>query len=80
MGLRNLQKALLLALLTPHDELKNLQDADNWTELMIRQEEHKILPFGAVWAEYCDRCGVPQDGAWYATVKEYEDTVMSKRG
>ena len=80
VGLRNLQKALLLALLTPHDELKNLQDTDNWTELMVRQEEHKILPFGAVWAEYCDRCGVPRDGAWYATVKEYEDTVMSKRG
>ena len=80
VGLRNLQKALLLALLTPHEDLTALQNADNWTELMIRQEEHKILPFGAVWAEYCDRCGVPQDGAWYATVKEYEDTVMSKRG
>ena len=80
VGLRNLQKALLLALLTPHDDLTALQNADNWTELMVRQEEHKILPFGAVWAEYCDRCGAPRDGAWYATVKEYEDTVMSKRG
>ena len=80
VGLRNLQKALLLALLTPHDALATLQNADNWTELMIRQEELKTLPFGAVWAEYCDRCDAPQDGVWYATVKEYEDTVMSKRG
>ena len=80
VGLRNLQKALLLALLTPHDALATLQNADNWTELMIRQEELKTLPFGDVWAEYCDRCGAPQDGVWYATVKEYEDTVMSKRG
>ena len=80
VGLRNLQKALLLALLTPHDALVELQNADNWTELMIRQEELKTLPLGDVWAEYCDRCGAPQDGVWYATVKEYEDTVMSKRG
>ncbi len=80
VGLRNLQKALLLALLTPHDALAELQNADNWTELMVRQEELKTLPFGAVWAEYCDRCGAPRDGVWYATVKEYEDTVMSKRG
>lgn len=22
------------------------------------------MPFGEVWAEYCRRCGVPEDGAW----------------
>ncbi|MBQ4333375.1 MAG: L-rhamnose isomerase [Clostridia bacterium] len=80
VGLRNTQKALLSALLTPHETLTDLQDADNWTELMVRQEELKTLPFGDVWAEYCDRCGVPQDGAWFATVREYEEDVMSKRG
>ncbi len=79
VGFRNLQKALLLALLTPHDAFRELQDSSRFTELMIRQEELKLLPFGEVWAEYCRRCGVPEDGAWYPVVREYEENVLRKR-
>ena len=77
VGMRNLQKALLLALLTP--DLTQLQNQDNWTELMVIQEELKTLPFGAVWNEYCRRCGVPGDGDWFASVKAYEQDVLVKR-
>ena len=77
VGFRNLQKALLMALLTP--DYTALQDANNWTELMVLQEELKTMPFGAVWAEYCRVCGAPADGEWFATVKEYEDTVLKAR-
>jgi len=77
VGMRNIQKALLLALLTP--DLTEMQNADNWTELMVVQEELKTLPFGAVWNEYCTRCGVPVDGQWFASVKEYEQNVQLKR-
>ncbi len=80
VGLRNLQKALLAALLAPHSDLAALQDADRWTELMVRQEELKTLPFGDVWAEYCRVCGAPVDGAWFDTVTAYERDVQSKRG
>ncbi len=80
VGFRNFQKALLLALLTPENELKALQDEDNWTELMVKQEELKTLPFGDVWAEYCRVCGAPCDGEWFSTVKEYENNVLTKRG
>ena len=80
VGFRNVQKALLLALVIPHEQLKALQDGSNFTELMVRQEELKLLPFGEVWAEYCRQCGVPEDGAWFAQAKEYETNVLSKRG
>ena len=78
VGFRNIQKALLLALCTP--DLTKLQDANDWTGLLVLQEEQKTMPFGEVWAEYCRVCGAPEDGQWFATVKEYENTVLSKRG
>ena len=77
VGMRNVQKALLSALMTP--DLTKLQNEDNWTELMVVQEEVKTLPFGIVWNEYCRRCGVPVDGEWFASVKEYENEVQLKR-
>jgi len=80
VGFRNFQKALLMALLTPNDEFKALQDADNFTELMVRQEELKTLPFGDVWAEYCKECNVPKDGEWFNDVKMYETEILAKRG
>ena len=79
VGLRNVQKALLMALLTPSDALKAMQDENNWSELLVRQEELKTLPFGDVWAQYCAVCGAPRDGEWFATAKEYENTVLSAR-
>jgi len=78
LGFRNVQKALLMALITP--DMTDLQDAQNWTELLVRQEELKTMPFGEVWAEYCRICGAPADGEWFAVVKEYEKNVLSRRG
>ena len=79
-GFRNAQKALLMALLTPTDTLKQLQDNNNWTELMVVNEELKTLPFGDVWAEYCAACGAPNDGEWFKEIKQYETEVLIKRG
>lgn len=78
VGVRNMQKALLGALLTPNSDLKKLQDSRDFTRLMVEQEELKTLPFGAVWDEYLSRQKV-QGRDWYQTVKKYEDTVLSKR-
>ena len=77
VGMRNIQKALLNALLTP--DLSKLQDEGNFTELLVTQEELKTLPLGIVWDEYCSRCGVPVDGQWFASVQEYEKEVLSLR-
>lgn len=79
VGLRSVQKALLNALLTPNEELKKLQDENRFTELMVMQDETKTMPFGDVWKEYCEQCGVPGDREWMDDVKTYEEEVLSKR-
>ena len=76
-GMRSVQKALLFALLQPNDRLKQLQDKNNMTELMVRQEELKTAPFGDVWEEYLKREGVASD--YLTPVKEYERKVMVTR-
>ena len=78
-GFRNVQKALLFAMLQPQAQLKALQDAGDWTQLMVLQEEMKTMPFGDIWEEYCARCGKPADGQWFAKVQQYEKDVLSKR-
>ena len=77
VGMRNAQKALLLALVTP--DLKAAQDQSNWTKVMVMNEEYKTLPFGDIWAEYCARQGVPADESWFQTVLDYEEAVLSQR-
>ncbi len=73
-GARNMQKALLYALLLPNGRLKTLQDEANFTALMTVQEECKTLPFGAVWEEYLSRCGV-RGADWPDAVRAYENTL-----
>ena len=76
-GVRHVQKALLFALLQPEPELKALQDANNFTEILYLQEEMKTMPFGEVWEEFLSRSGVAAN--YFAEVKEYEAEVLSKR-
>ena len=79
IGMRNLEKALLNALLTPHEQLRALQDAGRFTELLAAHEELKTLPMGAVWEELCTRAGVPADGSWMDAVIQYEKDVFPTR-
>lgn len=76
-GQRAMQKALLFALLIPHDKLRKLQDAAEFTELMVRQEEIKDLPLGAVWSEYLKREGVKAD--YLSEIKDYEKKILGER-
>lgn len=78
-GFRNLQKGLLFALLQPNTEMEELQNTDDWTSLMVLQEELKTAPFGDVWEEYCRQCEVPADGEWLPKVKDYEQKVLVTR-
>lgn len=79
VGFRNLQKALLYALLLPSEELKKLQEENRMTELMVKQEEVKTMPFGDVWEAYCRKCQVPADGEWFQQIIDYEKEVLEKR-
>lgn len=79
VGMRNMQKALLYALLSPNQRLKELQDSEDFTDLMVEQEELKLYPFGDVWNYFCSRCGVPERGEWMKEVRTYEKEVLLQR-
>ena len=80
VGFRSWQKALLNALLMPHDKLKALQDEGRFTELMVLNEEIKTLPFGDIWEQYCKLSNVPTDCELFGEVDKYEKEVLLKRG
>ena len=78
VGERNMDKALLYALLQPDDTLKKMQDEANFTEQMVLQEEMKTLPYGDVWEEYLKRNNFA--GAdWFDKVRDYERKVLKER-
>lgn len=76
-GVRSMQKALLSALLMPNEELKALQDENNFTKIMYLNEKFKMMPIGDVWREYLERQGLSED--WYSEVEKFEKEVISKR-
>ena len=78
IGVRNMQKALLEALLTPHGQLAQLQEQGEFTELLMLQEELKLMPVGDVWNHFLEISGVPGI-EWFSEVKTYEQNVLLKR-
>ena len=78
VGERNMQKALLYALLQPNERLKAMQEEGNFTEQMMLQEELKMLPYGDVWEEYLARNGFAGSD-WFQSVRAYEKDVLAKR-
>ncbi|AWW33728.1 L-rhamnose isomerase [Mannheimia varigena] len=80
IGTRNMQKALLKALLEPTDQLKELENRRDFTARLALLEEQKSLPWQAVWAMYCERNGVPAGSQWLEDVRDYERKVLSLRG
>lgn len=79
VGMRNMQKALLYALLTPHAALKKLQDSGDYTSLLAMQEELKTYPFADVWDRFCEEHNVPVRQNWLSDIRKYEADVLSKR-
>ena len=79
LGMRNMQKALLQAMLEPQGTLKSLQDARQYTEQLVLQEELKAYPWQEVWKEFCARAKLPADECWMADVLKYQRDVLLKR-
>ena len=80
IGARNMEKALLKAMLTPWNTLSDAQNKLDHTKVLALQEELKTLPWGEVWDEYCKYNNVPNEKEWFEQVLEYEKEVLSKRG
>ena len=79
IGTRNMLKALLYALLTPNEHLRELQEKGDYTKRLALMEELKTYPFGAIWDYYCEQMNVPIKESWLTEVDEYEAQVLLKR-
>ncbi len=79
IGVRNMQKALLKALLENTEELKQIELDGDYTSRLALTEELKSMPFGAVWDYFCQQNNVPVGETWLKEVKEYEQEVLLKR-
>ena len=76
-GVRSMQKALLNAMLQPYNELKQLQNQNNFSKIMFLNEKFKVMPIGDVWDEYLRRQGLSED--WFDAVETFEKEVIAKR-
>lgn len=76
-GIRSVQKALLYAMLEPSKAMKEMQNSNDFTSLMVMHEELKTMPFGDVWEEYLKQTDTPID--YLSEVKKYENEVLKKR-
>ncbi|MEN6399223.1 MAG: L-rhamnose isomerase [Rectinema sp.] len=79
IGARNVQKALLFALVQPIAQLRDYEAKGDYTRRLALTEEAKNLPFASVWDYYCLTQSVPVGNEWIESVSQYEDKVLSKR-
>jgi L-rhamnose isomerase len=79
IGMRNTQKALLSALLTPTDMLRGWEQAGDYTKRLAFQETWHEMPLGAVWHMFCERNGVPLGFEFMHEIEAYEQTVLPER-
>lgn len=79
IGMRNMQKALLIAMLEPTAELVKAEKKFDFTTRLATLEEMKMLPFGAVWDYFCQINNVPVGAEWIEEMRRYEAQVTSKR-
>ncbi|MFZ6029131.1 MAG: L-rhamnose isomerase [Chloroflexota bacterium] len=79
IGTRNMLRALLLALLEPLAQLKELEVSGDYTARLALLEDLKGLPFGAVWDFYCLKNEVPAGMAFIDDIRAYEKRALSQR-
>ena len=79
IGARSMVRALCIAMLEPYAQYKELEREGDFTGRLALMEEAKMLPFGAVWDQYCLEQGVPGEDAWLTEVKNYERKALSDR-
>lgn len=79
IGMRNMRKALLKAMLEPKAALAAAETSGDFALRMALMEEHKTSPWAAVWNHYCESRNVPVGTAWFDVVKAYERDVLAKR-
>ena len=79
IGTRSMQRALLMALLEPFDQLAGLEREGDTTGRLALLEALKGLPWGAAWDYFCLQHDMPLDSGFMAEIKAYESQVLSRR-
>lgn len=79
IGTRSMRKALLRALLEPRQLLSEVEARGDTTARLAIFEEHKSMPWSAIWDYYCETRGVPVGLGWLDRVRRYERDVMTRR-
>ena len=79
VGARNALRALMLALLEPIEQMRQLEMSGDYTARLALLEELKGLPFGAVWDYYCLQQGVPVGLGYLVEIRTYENQVLARR-
>ncbi len=77
LGYLSMRKALLYAALLPNEELKQLQDENNFTKIMCLTEKMKSYAFDEVWEEYLKRNQIEEN--IYEVIHRYENEVLINR-
>jgi L-rhamnose isomerase len=80
LGIRTVQKALLLALLEPAKLIKDAEERGDYFTRLALMEENKNLPLGIIWDYFCLIHNVPHSGKWLSAVYAYEKNVLRNRG
>lgn len=80
IGVRNMQKALLRALLEPTETLQKAELEGDLTSRLAILEDMKAMPWQAVWDYFCEKNGVPVGMDWLPEIKRYESEILLKRG
>ncbi|MCT8158694.1 L-rhamnose isomerase [Pseudoruegeria sp. SHC-113] len=78
IGTRNMQKALLRAMLAPQQALTQAETGLDFTKRLVMTEELKDLPYGAIWAEFCRRNEVPEGLALIKELDVYQSKVAAR--
>ena len=79
IGTRNAMRALLMALLEPTGQLRELEVSGDYTKRLALLEELKGLPFGAVWDYFCSQQAVSVGISFMDEIRDYEERELSKR-
>ena len=79
IGTRNIQKALLKAMLEPTDQLKEMENKFDFTSRLVYTEELKDFPYSDVWNYFCLQNGAPVGLDWLTEVRAYEEKVLVER-
>lgn len=79
IGTRCALKALLIALLEPTGNMRDMESGGDYTGRLAMLEEMKTMPFGAVWDYHCLKQDAPAGQDWLADVRAYEKDVLAKR-